>query len=117
MTAGFESLRIYQLSLDGIVIIYKLIKKSPLNRDFALCDQIKRAVVSIALNIAEGYGRRSKKDFAQFVSISIGSCNEVYTILNVIGLVYPSIDVSKEKDYFDSLGKQIFSFRKSLRVN
>ena len=114
MTAGFESLRIYQLALQGVKMIYLLASKLPLKRDFSLVDQIRRASLSVVANIAEGYGRRSKRDFAQFISIAMGSVNEVIAFLDSISVLYPAINVDKEKIFYTELGKQVWSFRKTL---
>lgn len=114
--ATLKKLRIYNLAMDGTVMIYSLTKNQKLSKDFVLIDQIRRAVLSIAANIAEGYGRRTKKDFAHFVSISAGSCSEVICFLEIIQRVY-GVSTEKEIDYFNQLAKQIWSFRKSLLAN
>ncbi len=85
--SGFEDLRIYRLSLEGCKIIYKIILKDPIKKDYSLVDQIKRAVMSIVANIAEGYGRYTKKDRSQFLTYSIGSCNEVLAFLDIINTI------------------------------
>lgn len=114
MNTGFEKLRIYQLALNGNKLIYFLTQKSLLKRDFSLVDQIRRASMSVVANIAEGYGRHSKRDFHQFVSIAIGSINEVVAFLDIIASIYPAIDVTKERTFYIELGKQVWSFRKTL---
>ena len=111
--SGFEDLRIYKLALEGCRLIYKITLKDPIKRDYSLVDQIKRAVMSIAANIAEAYGRFTTKDRSQFLTYAIGSCNEVVAFLDIIDTIY-NINVSQEKEFFLSLGKQIFSFRKVL---
>lgn len=83
-----EKLRIYQSSLDLIDQIYTLIKNNKkLASDWSLCDQIKRASISIAANISEGY-LRSKKQYRHFLTIATGSTNEVITLLQIITRVY-----------------------------
>jgi four helix bundle protein len=62
---------------------YKITKNSNFSKDFSLRDQIRRASVSIMANIAEGYGRRSKKEFIYFLNISHGSAAEVQCHLYV----------------------------------
>ena len=63
--------------------VYVLLKSFPKEEQYALCDQIRRAVVSIPSNIAEGAGRESEADFAHFLDIAIGSCFEVETQLDI----------------------------------
>ncbi len=58
---SFENLEIYQLSMQLIKEIYSISKKFPKTETFCLTSQIRRAVISIALNITEGSGRNSKK--------------------------------------------------------
>lgn len=78
---SFENLEIYQLSMQLIKEIYSISKKFPKTEAFCLTSQIRRAVISIALNITEGSGRNSKKDFARFINQSIGSLLETKTCL------------------------------------
>ncbi len=81
----FETLDIYHLANDFVLEIYKLVKKFPKEEVFGLASQIKRAVISIVLNIAEGSGKSTKKDFAKFISQSIGSLLEVKACLILAG--------------------------------
>ena len=63
--------------------IYELLKKFPWEEQFALCDQLRRAVISIPSNIAEGSGRNSQKDQAHFYNIAYGSLLEVFSQLDI----------------------------------
>lgn len=83
-TDSFRKLIIWQLSHLLVVKIYTVSKKFPSSEKFILVNQLLRAVISIPANIAEGYGRNSKKEFAQFLFISIGSLEETryYIILS-----------------------------------
>ena len=74
----FEDLIAWQKSQDLAVVIYSEFKK--LN-DFDFRSQIRRAAVSISNNIAEGFDRRSKVDFARFLLIALASCSEVRSML------------------------------------
>ena len=83
-TDSFRKLIIWQLSHQLVIKVYSIIKKFPSFEKFILINQLIRAVISIPANIAEGYGRRSKKEFIQFLFISIGSLEETryYIILS-----------------------------------
>ena len=81
---NFEKLEIWKLSLGVIKEVNKLVKRLPSNERYVLIEQIKRAALSIALNIAEGWGRKTKKDFSRFVSNAIGSTLEVIACLRII---------------------------------
>ena len=79
MSFRFEKLTVWQESRVFIVKLYKITSKFPSEEKFSLTDQIRRAGVSIALNIAERSGKKSDIDFIRFLRISIGSVNEVVT--------------------------------------
>ena len=69
--------------MDLVELVYRKIKTFPKEEQFALCDQLRRAVVSVPSNIAEGFGRDSHKDFSHFLSQARGSLYEVSTQLEV----------------------------------
>lgn len=80
---GFENLAAYQRALDLVDRVYDLMKGFPSEERFALCDQLRRAVVSVPSNIAEGLGRMSGKEQVRFIEISYGSLMEVYCQLTI----------------------------------
>ena len=111
--ASVENLRIYKKALELVKKIYNLIKNNPsLGKDYSICDQVKRAGVSVVANIAEGYFR-SKKQSQNYLEIASGSSNEVVSILRIIDLVY-AINTTSLQDEYTILGKQINSFSKSF---
>lgn len=79
----FEKLEVWQQSRQLVVTVYQLIKKYPQEERFAMCDQVRRAVISIPSNIAEGMGRLSIKETTHFLEIAFGSLMEVYCQLQV----------------------------------
>lgn len=110
---SLDDIKIYQSSLIFTRSIYALTRNKTIARDFSLCDQIRRAALSIPANIAEGYGRRTRKDFANFLSISLGSANEVIAYLDFIRLEY-NLDIENLKEESNILAKQIYNLRKYL---
>ena len=74
---GYRKLIAYQKGKEIVKRTYKLLKKFPTEEKYALCDQLRRASVSITSNIAEGTNRFSVKDKAHFVEMAYGSLMEV----------------------------------------
>ena len=74
---NFQDLAIWKRSHALAIEIYKLTKTFPKDEVFGQVSQIRRAIVSIPTNIAEGCGRRTKTEFAQFLNIASGSASEV----------------------------------------
>ncbi len=79
----FERLDAWQESRKVVVAVYKLLKKFPIEERYALCDQMRRAVISVPSNIAEGIGRMAVKETVHFLEIAYGSLMEVYCQLQV----------------------------------
>lgn len=79
----FEKLNVWVESKQLVVIVYGLLKKFPIEERFALCDQIRRAVISVPSNIAEGTSRSSIKEQIHFVEIAYGSLMETYCQLQI----------------------------------
>jgi four helix bundle protein len=116
MAESYKNLKIWS---DAILLaedIYKVTKKFPKDEMFGTVSQLRRAVVSVSSNIAEGSSRVSKKDFTRFIDISIGSLHEVESLLY---LAYKLEYVSKN-DYdklvleIQNLGLLLGGFRKYL---
>ena len=83
MDKPHKKLRGWQLSMDIAVDIYKLTETFPAEEKYGLVSQIRRSAVSISSNIAEGAARNSKKEFINFLYISLGSLSELDTQLEL----------------------------------
>lgn len=77
----FKDLIVWQKSFDLSYEIYQLTKQFPRDEMFAIVSQIRRAAVSIPANIAEGFGRKTDKEFERFIRIAYGSATELETHL------------------------------------
>ena len=73
----YKNLDVYKESKNLVKMVYGLIEKFPKVETYAGCDQLRRAVISIPSNIAEGSGRTSAKDQAHFFEMAFGSLMEV----------------------------------------
>ena len=83
----YKKLIVWQKSMNLIVEIYKLVKLLPKTETYALSDQMRRSVISIASNIAEGKGRNAIGDYIRFLNIARGSCFELETQINACILI------------------------------
>ena len=101
MEFNFEKLDVYKKSNDFVSEIYLLTKNYPKEEMFGLTSQLRRAAVSISLNIAEG-SARTKKDFSRFVDMARGSILECVTILQ-ISLKQNYINETKFNDFKNKL--------------
>ena len=79
MINGYRDLIVWQKSMDLVDEIYKITRLLSIEERFALSDQMRRSAVSIPSNIAEGYERKSKKEYVQFLSIAKSSRAELET--------------------------------------
>ncbi len=79
----FRELRVWQEAKGLAVRVYQLTDGKELSRDFGLRDQMRRASVSVASNIAEGYERTGNNDFVRFMRIAQGSLSELRTQLDI----------------------------------
>lgn len=106
-----EKLEVWTLAMEYARIVYDITETLPRSEQFGLTTQIRRAAVSVALNIAEGASRQTKKEFSQFIRIAIGSLMEADTGLKIALLmkfinheVYQKSYPLTEKLYFKLIG-------------
>ena len=78
---SYRDLKVWQRAMDLAVLVYDLTRDFPKDEQFGLTSQARRASVSIAANIAEGYGRSSKGSYLHFLRIAQGSLKEIETHL------------------------------------
>lgn len=114
---SYRNLKVWQKSVEFAVLIYKATEEFPKSEQYGLTSQMRRSVVSISSNIAEGQGRGSNKEFAQFLKIALGSCLELETqllIANKVDLLDDTI-ISKLLSQSEEIKKMIYSLEKSIR--
>lgn len=110
---SYKTLNVYQDAKRLVIDTYRLLRKYPAEERYAICDQIRRAAVSITSNIAEGMSRYSDKEKAHFLEISYASMMEVDSQLELsIELGYITQDeYNNIEQQIDSVGKQLSSLR------
>jgi len=84
---SFKELRVWQEAKQLAIEIYKITAQGNLSKDYGLKEQLQRAAVSVASNIAEGYERNSDKDFIRFLYMAKGSLSELVTQLEIASAI------------------------------
>ena len=117
MPYKFEQLDVWQLALDYIDLVYKIVEGLPRSEEYNLKSQMIRAATSVALNIAEGSQGQSDAEQARFLGIAIRSLIETVACQQIIKRrAYFQDTELLQKMYIDSqvLVRKLQSFRKSL---
>ena len=112
----YEDLNAWQRAYEVALEVDRLTNESSFDKKWALKDQMLRSSLSIASNIAEGFGRKSKKDFARFLLIAMGSTEELRSQIRFArdtGLIKDS-DFNSVHDKLLEIGKMITGLRKYL---
>ncbi|MBQ9441769.1 MAG: four helix bundle protein [Selenomonadaceae bacterium] len=106
---SYKEFTVWQKSIDLAVEIYRLVRLLPKTETYALSDQMRRAAISIPSNIAEGQGRNSTREFIKFLAIARGSQSELETQLQLcvrIGYVDES-EISVSVGLCNEVGKML----------
>jgi four helix bundle protein len=117
MGQSFRDLVVWQRAMQLTVAVYKLTQEFPREEQYGLTSQIRRSVVSIPSNIAEGQGRGSAGEFRQFLGIARGSNCEVQTQLEIaraLNLGSPLL-IDKAEALSDEVRKMLFGILDSLK--
>ncbi len=113
----FFDLRVYQESKQLVKDVYSLLERFPKYEVYAMGDQLRRAVVSVPSNIAEGSGRSSLKEKVHFLEIAYGSLTETLcqlVIAHDLGYINNE-EFGVEKDRINIIGKQLSGLRSSFQ--
>ena len=113
---GFEKLGVWQKGMDLVTEPYLLTRGFPLEERFGLTTQLRRAAVSVPANIAEGFGRGSQAQLANFARISLGSVYELRTEIEIavrIGIATKQ-EVEKAASLSIELSRMLDSFIRSV---
>ncbi|ACM93115.1 S23 ribosomal [Nautilia profundicola AmH] len=116
---NWKDLKIWQNSHQLVLEIYRILNNFPKTEEYGIISQLKRAVVSVPINIVEGHSRNSNKDFLRFVYISRGSLEEVKYLM----LLSKELGYIKHQEYanienkLSEISYMINSFIKFLKNN
>lgn len=114
----FRSLQIWQLSKNLALAIYSATETFPSQEKFGITSQLRRSSSSVCANISEGAARNSRKDFANFINIALGSLAETETFIELsVELKY----IKKEKyseivGLIEEIRRKTINFNKKLRT-
>jgi four helix bundle protein len=106
----------WQKSMELVVVIYRITEKFPKSELYGLVSQMRRAAVSAPSNIAEGAANRSGSMFKNFLSIAIGSLNELDTQLEIASRIgfWDASDYSNAQALVDECLAVTFGLKKSV---
>jgi len=113
----FEEIQAWQKSRHITKSIYEITSQGIFSKDFGLRDQIRRSGISVMANIAEGYGRRSDKEFANFLNIAHGSVAETQSHLYIaadLGYLKQE-EFDKLYSLLDEVSRMVMSLSQHLR--
>ena len=116
---GFEEIEAWQKAYSVTMQIYQITDSGRFSKDFGLRDQIRRAAISVMANIAEGHGRKSNSEFANFLNIARGSTHEVQSHLYIAkGLNYiEQNDFEKLYGMLGEVSRMTLGLARYLREN
>jgi len=104
-TKSFKDLIVWQKAYRLVLEIYKITKTFPKSETYGLSQQIRRAAISIPSNIAEGYRRKHKAEYQQFLSIAYASLLELETQY----LLSLDLDYINKNDIIENFIKEVGS--------
>lgn len=114
---SFERLDVYHKSRGLVIAVYEIIDNLPQTEKYCICSQLRRAIVSVPSNIAEGCGRNSYKEKIHFFEIAYGSLFESYCQLEIcrdLGFISEEV-LNSMKDQFYSVARMLNAIVKSYR--
>lgn len=113
---SFEDLIVWQKAHEAVLVIYKLTGEFPSNEKYGLTSQFRRAAISIAANIAEGFVKKSELDKMRYLNIAQGSLEECkYYLILSADLKYGSNN--QLRDLFNEIGKLLNGYISKIKAN
>jgi four helix bundle protein len=111
MAQSFRELVVWQRAIDLTTLLYKLTQQFPREEMYGLTSQLRRAGISVASNIAEGYGRGSRGEYHNFLGMARGSTLEIQTQLVIArGLGFGNKnEISRAEELVDETSKMLWA--------
>jgi four helix bundle protein len=119
MTKSFEEFGVYQKGIELAKLVFKLLENKSFEKEFGFKDQIKRAVISITNNIAEGSEYNNNKQFIRYLKFSKGSAAEVRSMLVLAKELELTtvLEIKKSYDLSIEISQNLSNFIKYLNTN
>ena len=112
---SYVELEVWQIAMSLAEDVYGIVSAFPKDEQFALGSQLRRAVVSVPSNIAEGFGRETTKDFLHFIAMARGSLFEVRTQIELARRIGYIVDTVSVFDKVDRIAMMLNSLSAKLR--
>jgi four helix bundle protein len=114
---SYRDLLVWQKGIDLVVVAYKATASFPKSEIYGLTSQLRRAATSIPANIAEGYGRGSRKEYLQFLQIAQGSLKELETHVIIAEKLFylTPLQTKRLLDETAELGRMLGSLIRKLK--
>lgn len=117
MIRSYRDLEVWKRSVDLVMHVYRVTRKLPPDERFGLISQMRRAAVSVTCNIAEGYGRATRGEYLNQLSVARGSLNELETLAIVcqsLGLLTAN-DLAPIDDHLMQMRRMLGRMRLGLQ--
>lgn len=111
---SYKQLKVWQKSIELVRETYKITDNLPKSELYGLVSQMRRCVISIPSNIAEGYKRRNLGEYIQFLSIADGSAAELETQIIISRELYLKINFEKAQSLLEEVQKMLITMIKKL---
>jgi four helix bundle protein len=115
----YKKLKVWQKAMKLVVQVYKATRNFPKNEQYGLVSQMRRSVISIPSNIAEGHGRSSDKEIVRFLDIARGSIFELDTQIEISKRLN-FLDIQEYNNIFnmlDEISRMLSGLKKSKSQN
>lgn len=112
--ASYKELIVWQKSIELVKEVYLVTDGLPKVEIYSLVSQMRRCVISIPSNIAEGHRRKGLGDFLRFLSIADGSAAELETQIIICKEIYPSLNFTKAEGLLEEVQKMLMVIMKKL---
>lgn len=110
-----KDLEVWKKSIELVNQVYSLTKQFPKSEVYALASQMQRAAVAIPSNIAEGYHRNHRREYIQFLAISLSSAAELETQLIIAKNQYSNLDYESAETLLDEVKKMLYVLIEKLK--